>query len=124
MAYHSKFMSVVGEEYHKLLDTDDKFTPLDGSSGVSMFSSVTGLKKDTPADSLYWKTNMVSPVRFDDALKEMIKKDSPTFLIEIGPSGALAGPVSQVLKSLPNGGDVSYCASWARGATPASLFSM
>lgn len=123
MAYHSKFMSVVGEEHHKLLDTDDKFTPLDGSSGVSMFSSVTGLKKDTPADSLYWKTNMVSPVRFDDALKEMIKKDSPTFLIEIGPSGALAGPVSQVLKSLPNGGDVSYCASWARGANAGkSLF--
>jgi acyl transferase domain-containing protein len=117
MAYHSKFMDVPGEEYHKLLDSDDKFVPLDGSSsGVNLFSSVTGLKKETPADSLYWKTNMVSPVRFDDALKEMITKDMPSLLIEIGPSGALGGPVSQVLKSLPNGGDISYCASWARGA--------
>ncbi|CZR67900.1 probable 6-methylsalicylic acid synthase [Phialocephala subalpina] len=117
MAYHSKFMGEVGEEYHELLDNDDKFAPLDGSpSGVNMFSSVTGRKMDTPADSTYWKTSMVSPVRFNESLKEMIRQDSPNLLIEIGPSGALAGPVSQVLKSLPNGGDVSYCASWARGA--------
>ena len=37
--------------------------------------------------------------------------------MEIGPSGALAGPISQILKSLPPsiGGEVSYCSSWSRG---------
>lgn len=88
-----------------------------------MFSSVTGLRKDTPADSQYWKTNMVSPVRFDDALREMVTKETPDLLIEVGPSGALAGPVAQVLKALPRGSDISYCASWARGTNAGnSLF--
>lgn len=117
LAYHSRFMGVIGEEYDRLLESDKAFSPSEegSKSGVTMFSSVTGLSKDSPADSLYWKTNMVSPVKFDEALKEMIKKDSPDLLIEIGPSGALAGPVSQILKALPGGSDVSYCASWARG---------
>lgn len=115
LAYHSDLMDVIGEEYQKLLDSDDRFEAQIGSSRVAMFSSVTASKKDTPADALYWKTNMVSPVHFAEALKEMITVDSPNFLIEVGPSGALAGPVSQVLKSLPNGENVSYCASWSRG---------
>ncbi|KAI0202678.1 beta-ketoacyl synthase domain-containing protein [Astrocystis sublimbata] len=117
MAYHSKFMGPVGEEYHKLLDADDKFVPLStSSSGINLYSSVTGSKLNETTDSSYWKNNMVSPVRFDDALREMIKAETPNILVEIGPSGALAGPVSQVLKSMPTGGDVTYCASWARGA--------
>lgn len=124
LAYHSRFIYVIGEEYNTLLETDKAFRPLEGSkSGVIMFSSVTGLKKDTPADSLYWKTNMVSPVRFDDALREMVIKETPDLLIEVGPSGALAAPVAQVLKALPRGSDISYCASWARGTNAGnSLF--
>ncbi|PQE19486.1 Lovastatin diketide synthase protein [Rutstroemia sp. NJR-2017a WRK4] len=123
LAYHSQLMEVIGEEYDKLLTTDEKFKALGGSSSVSWFSSVTGEKKESASDALYWKTNMVSPVRFAEALKELVTKDSPDYLIEIGPSGALAGPVSQVLKALPNGGDVAYTAAWARGANAGkSLF--
>lgn len=121
LAYHSEFMNVIGTEYEELLSADDHFRP--GSTAasnddVAWFSSVTQSKKATPADALYWKTNMVSPVRFDGALQAMLEDTkAPNFLIEIGPSGALAGPVTQVLKSLPTavGGDVSYCASWSRG---------
>ncbi|KAI0128336.1 beta-ketoacyl synthase domain-containing protein [Xylariales sp. AK1849] len=118
LAYHSKFMGVIRDEYNSLLDTDGKFNVIEHSSSTAtMYSSVTGLKKDTPADPLYWKTNMVSPVNFDDALKEMVVKESPTLLIEVGPSGALAGPVGQVLKALSKANDVSYQAAWARGAS-------
>lgn len=116
LAYHSELMRVIGDEYDKLLHTDGKFKPLSGSLDVAMFSSVTASKKDTPADALYWKTNMVSPVRFNDTLKELITKDSPDVLIEVGPSGALSGPVSQVLKDLPGGADIAYISSWSRGA--------
>jgi len=125
LAYHSEFMSVIGQEYEKLFTSDDNFHPLDSESAatstgdVTWFSSVTKSKKTTPADASYWKTNMVSAVRFDEGLKALLEDDkAPKFLIEIGPSGALAGPVSQILKSLPAaiGGDVSYCASWSRGA--------
>ena len=125
LAYHSELMDVIGQEYEKLLTLDDRFHPLDcefaaASTGhATWFSSVTVSKKTTPADALYWKTNMVSAVRFREALEAMLRVDqAPNFLIEIGPSGALAGPISQVIKSLPSavGGDISYCASWSRGA--------
>ena len=124
LAYHSELMNLIGQEYEKLLTSGSQFSPLDSESAaastgdVSWFSSVTTSKKATPADASYWKTNMVSAVRFDGALKALLEdKRAPDFLIEIGPSGALAGPVSQILKSLPPavGGDVTYCASWSRG---------
>ncbi|KAL8923196.1 MAG: hypothetical protein Q9208_004759 [Pyrenodesmia sp. 3 TL-2023] len=115
LAYHSSLMDVIGQEYESLLD--GKFVPPSEMSKVSMFSSVTGIQRTNATDASYWRENMVSPVRFNDALVEMLSGDkSPNFLIEIGPSGALAGPVSQILKTLPNKGtDISYCASWARG---------
>jgi acyl transferase domain-containing protein len=116
LAYHSELMNLIGLEYRDLLDADSKFHASATPSSVSMFSSVTGKKKEDSADSDYWKTNMVSPVRFSDALTELIKEDSPDMIIEIGPSGALAGPVSQVLKPLPSGANVTYTAAWARGA--------
>ncbi|TGO53086.1 hypothetical protein BCON_0130g00310 [Botryotinia convoluta] len=114
LAYHSELMGVIGEEYEELLKSG--FASLGGSSDVSIFSSVTGLKQTTTTDALYWKTNMVSPVRFDKALNEMISDEkAPNYLIEIGPSGALAGPISQILKALPNSDGISYSPSWARG---------
>ncbi|KAK4246255.1 beta-ketoacyl synthase [Corynascus novoguineensis] len=124
MAYHTPFMAAAADGYQKLLDGDEQFGRQDGSqSGIAMFSSVTGLRNETTTGSMYWKTNMISPVRFDAALGEMIRQDSPDILIEIGPSGALAGPVSQLLKSLPNAGHVSYCTAWSRGANASkSLF--
>ena len=120
LAYHSQLMDIIGAEYEELLSNNDQFQPISvaASNEVAWFSSVTQSKKGTPADALYWKTNMVSPVRFDGALKAMLEAtEAPNFLIEISPSGALAGPISQVLRCLPTavGGDVSYCASWSRG---------
>lgn len=120
LAYHSPLMGVIGEEYDKLLAADEEFKPSsdNNNSGVTMFSSVTASKKTTPADASYWKSNMVSPVRFAEALTQVVADQKPDILIELGPSGALAGPVSQILKdkSLSQGADVTYMASWARGA--------
>ncbi|KAL8860961.1 MAG: hypothetical protein Q9178_002716 [Gyalolechia marmorata] len=115
LAYHLNLMDVIGQEYERLLD--GKFTPPRETSKVSMISSVTGTQRTNATDASYWRENMVSPVRFNDALVEMLSGDkSPNFLIEIGPSGALAGPVSQILKTLPNKGtNILYCASWAGG---------
>ncbi|KAK3903543.1 putative polyketide synthase protein [Staphylotrichum tortipilum] len=115
LAYHSGLMRVIGDEYEQLLA--DKIRPLAGREGVSMFSSVTGARQSGAADALYWKTNMISPVRFDEAAKAMLSQEDsgPNFLVEIGPSGALAGPISQIRKSLSGqGGHISYCAAWAR----------
>ncbi|KAF5855894.1 hypothetical protein ETB97_008273 [Aspergillus alliaceus] len=117
MAYHTTFMAAAAEGYQKLLDSDQEFGRQDGShSGIAMYSTVTGLKNETRTGSMYWKTNMISPVRFDSALEEMIKQESPDILIDLGPAGALAGPVAQLLKSLANAGYMTYCTAWSRGA--------
>ncbi|KAI0391303.1 hypothetical protein F5Y17DRAFT_18304 [Xylariaceae sp. FL0594] len=126
LPYHSELMGPIGAEYESLLTGDSDFDKLpipDSSSSVaSMFSSVTGAEfsgSGASTDAIYWKTNMVSPVRFSDALKAMVTQEdgkAPDVLIEIGPSGALAGPVSQVLKATQGGSEIKYCAAWARGA--------
>ncbi|ATY62880.1 Beta-ketoacyl synthase [Cordyceps militaris] len=117
LAYHSALMGVIGDEYETLLQANS-FTSSEGHSNVAMFSSVTGKKKTDPADALYWKSNMVSPVQFSDAAQEMLTApNAPTVLLEIGPSGALAGPLSQIKKALDKAdGDVAYVAAWSRGA--------
>ncbi|RWA11448.1 hypothetical protein EKO27_g3681 [Xylaria grammica] len=123
MAYHTELMNVVGNEYETLLNTEERFHPSSGNEPrkIGFFSSVTASKYTAATDAAYWKQNMVSPVQFDRAMRAMLSEigGAPNFLIEIGPSGALAGPVSQVLKSMATAstGEVAYCSAWARGTS-------
>lgn len=123
MAYHSPYMDVTGLEYEALL-TKDKHKAQEEDNdrqllGVAMFSSVTATRVNakTPKDTQYWRSNLLSPVRFDEAVQQMLSgvdHKTPDILIEVGPSGALAGPISQILKSLSS--DVTYHTAWSRGA--------
>ena len=115
-AYHSPLMFAIGKEYLKLLEADPEFQPCSGSSCVTMFSSVTASQMKGPAGGMYWQANMTSPVQYHEALRELILHDTPSVLIEIGPSDALKGPTSQVLQSLPHDRNPPYCSSWSRGA--------
>ena len=91
------------------------------------FSSVTGRKlqsNDITPD--YWAENMTKPVLFSDALLEMCTKSkgrastqaknisSIDILIEIGPHGALAGPVREIIQSQPALAKVSYLSALNR----------
>ena len=117
LAYHSKFMTEIGEDYEALLQQN--FEPLSRKYGsVDLFSSVSGQKMSGPADAKYWKDNMVSPVKFDEACREMLSaRNAPNFLIELGPSGALAGPFSQINESVgTEGSKAQYCPALSRGA--------
>ena len=116
LAYHSLYMKEIGEDYQALLEADfENFSPKRGH--VSMFSSVFGHEMEGITDAHYWKENMVSPVQFDQAAQAMISgKESVNFLIEIGPSNALAGPVKQILAKLGSqGANVQYCTAMSRG---------
>lgn len=121
LAYHSMFMADIADNYEELLNLSCS-APLSGRDNISMFSSVTGKLLDRAVDIKYWKTNMTSPVRFEEAAREMLSSiDGPDFLIELGPSGALAGPVGQIKKSLGSKGDkVQYCAASSRGSKSAN----
>ncbi|KAK4184568.1 hypothetical protein QBC35DRAFT_48282 [Podospora australis] len=123
MAYHSHYMDAVGGEYERLMSSEGFRVPSDlPTRDVSMFSSVTAAQltvgdSETPKDISYWKRNLLSPVRFDEAVEAMLSQPSqklPEILVEIGPSGALAGPVAQILKSTAS--DSTYCTAWSRGS--------
>ncbi|KAI0854612.1 hypothetical protein F4860DRAFT_522968 [Xylaria cubensis] len=122
MAYHSELMENIGIEYENFLKSENLFdlTFQEAPKEVIMFSSVTASKQTGAMDVAYWKRNMVSAVQFDGALRAMWSEaaTSPSFLVEIGPSGALAGPISQVLKSMATmlTSEVAYSSAWARGA--------
>ncbi|KAF4334740.1 polyketide synthase [Fusarium beomiforme] len=115
LAYHSTFMKDISQGYTKLLAQDFHHIPF-SSKTTRMFSSVTGEELTGPTDAEYWKNNMICPVRFDAALQKMVTTaNAPNFLVEIGPSGALAGPVSQILKKLELSNKVQYCSAMTRG---------
>ncbi|KJX96875.1 polyketide synthase like protein [Zymoseptoria brevis] len=116
VAYHSRFIKEVADDYRELI------VPIisdDGSQGqrAIMYSSLTGRKRELKVDADYWAKNMASVVRFDEALTELVQDTdaSVDFLVEIGPSGALAGPVKQVLEHTQRHQEVSYTPAFARG---------
>lgn len=116
LAYHSKFMADIGERYGKLL-LENCEAPLKGNKSTTMFSSVSGYKQDQECDGKYWLGNAVNPVRFEQATSAMLSgAEAADFLIELGPSGALAGPIAQIKKAMPSqGAHIQYCAASTRG---------
>ncbi|KAI2628591.1 polyketide synthase [Hypoxylon sp. NC1633] len=104
-AYHSDHMRLVAGEYENCIRN------LEASPAhkhVTFVSSVTGRVKSSGFDSAYWVTNLVSPVRFYNAIKTIIghqflSRGSSTrpLFIEIGPYASLAGVVRQSLETVP-----------------------
>ncbi|KAG6037958.1 Type I Iterative PKS [Claviceps citrina] len=98
-AYHSDHMAEVGEQYLALIG------PALGNNrprSCHFFSSVTGEVLDASCDSLgatYWRDNLQSPVRFRQAVAAILQHDigKRAAFVEIGPHGALSGPLRQIL---------------------------
>ncbi|KAK2010479.1 putative polyketide synthase [Colletotrichum eremochloae] len=116
-AYHSRHMLDVGRLYKELLinqvEWDDAFLP-----SVTMVSSTTGDEVSFKLGPDYWVQNMVSPVLFSQAAGQLIAPGDAAvdILIEIGPSGALAGPVGQIKKLHKSTSE--YHTTWKRGDAP------
>ncbi|KAF2470531.1 polyketide synthase PksD [Lindgomyces ingoldianus] len=109
VAYHSPAMYHAAGEY---LASLDHLEPRELHSGNPiMISTVTSQKVATInlLDPRYWVDNMVSPVRFADALQYIVhtapKVDGLkpiTNFIEIGPHGALQRPVRDTMTHAGN----------------------
>src|SRR4051812_28387475 len=66
------------------------------------YSSVTGkiLGNDHRLGAAYWRANLESEVSFYPAVQDLLAREtSAIFLLEIGPHGALAGPLRQTVQS-------------------------
>ena len=101
LGYHSQYIAAIAAHYRTLLDQDDEPSSC-GHADIAMFSTVTGRRVTGKIlDSSYWEQNMVRTVLFEQAIHSMISEQGESgLLIEIGPSRALAGPVTQILKDL------------------------
>ncbi|KAI2631585.1 hypothetical protein GGS21DRAFT_150278 [Xylaria nigripes] len=99
--YHSPFMRVLAEPYLNSMEGITKGEP----SSARMFSSVTGKEVDDEGllNPQYWVDNMVNCVRFSPALGSILNEpnvsDKPIVLMEVGPHGALQGPIKQIIKA-------------------------
>ncbi|RYP77981.1 hypothetical protein DL771_000840 [Monosporascus sp. 5C6A] len=95
----------------------------DNNSSKHMISAVTEdvVTGDQVCNAAYWKANMMSPVRFEGPCNEMItnKKLAANSLIELGPSNALSGPVTQIVKATKVD-HLAYTAANKRGQAESS----
>jgi acyl transferase domain-containing protein len=105
-AYHSPHMQTVAQEYYELLED---IVTLEPSGDCIMHSSVIGSTiKASQLGAVNWVTNLTSPVRFSDAIYNMLRPlqgkaratdNAVDLLVEIGPHSALQGPATQTLKA-------------------------
>ncbi|KAL3472599.1 hypothetical protein BJX99DRAFT_262160 [Aspergillus californicus] len=135
VAYHSFQMQEVAAAYEAAVG-DDENPPPAGSMqrGRRMISSVHGnlVKSVELSKASYWVSNLVSPVRFVDALKrfQLGHADIPTkkmdgfhretigidSFLEIGPHTALRGPCRDSLAASATGTKLEYLPTIMRKA--------
>jgi acyl transferase domain-containing protein len=125
VAYHGPAMLQVASRYQESIAT---LTPGEArcARDIRMVSSVTGalVSQDELRSPAYWVSNMVSQVKFSQAVhnicqhhieqtskkvdlshRAVIKAD---YLLEIGPHSALSGPIRDSLKDISNAQKVLY----------------
>ncbi|KAI0444713.1 polyketide synthase [Xylaria telfairii] len=116
MAYHSRHMRPIYEEY---INTIQHAEP--GSKPyrheARFFSSTRGvmISASELQDARYWADNLISPVRFSEAVMQMLAKpvqkpdillpeeglsDDITDVLEVGPHNTLYGPLRTIVKAL------------------------
>ncbi|KAI1205339.1 putative polyketide synthase [Annulohypoxylon truncatum] len=131
VAYHSSHMVAIASDYRKLIGTLEKGE--DPSRYCHMISSVTG--DNISATELrkpeYWVTNMVSPVRFSQAIERLYRNSAKNAtkkidmshrnyirvsdIVEIGPHSVLRGAVLGIHKTTAASNQISYSSSLIRG---------
>lgn len=119
-AYHSHHMDPIAEPYREALcdhqnRTADEAGALDT---VSFSSAVTGgriFSADELVQPEHWIKSLTQPVRFVDAISDMILGDFNSsgtrvdIIVEVGPHSVLGGPIKEILE-LPeyDGVKISY----------------
>lgn len=129
VAYHSSFMSIIADEYLLRMGTlETKRTRL----AIPMISTVTGapVKSSVLSTGKYWVDNLVSPVKFSDAIQILTQK-SPTLkvgmgnitdLVEIGPHAALKRPIQDTVTQAGNRKRTRYASALNRSKDAAESF--
>ncbi|KAI1172159.1 polyketide synthase [Nemania sp. FL0916] len=133
MAYHSRHMKPIYEEYiNTIHDIEPGLKP--HAHEISFFSSTRGVPISAAdvRNPSYWADNLVSPVRFSEAVTQMLTKsaskisaDSPhdtsfhkiTDILEVGPHSALHGPLRAIVKASGKTNNTQLHSVLKRGAS-------
>ncbi|KAF5872206.1 putative polyketide synthase protein [Botrytis fragariae] len=117
IAYHSYHMEAIALEYESSIQNIE--AGWSASRSCIMISTVTGrlIESSDLREPSYWVSNMVSPVRFYEAMQSICGQTSRltrkkldcshrahicvNMLIEVGPHSALQGPIQQILSQNP-----------------------
>nr|AUY61968.1 polyketide synthase [Clonostachys rosea] len=116
VAYHSTQMEAAATKLKTMIGTLDENLEFER---VPMFSTVTGERAIGRAllDPSYWALNMVSPVRFTLAIEKMCASLALHYFVEVGPHGALQGPIRDMLKIVERGNSFGYDSLLKRNAS-------
>ena len=128
-AYHSHHMKAAGPLYQSMLEsvwhtTNVSATALRNGacneherSSIRMVSTTTGVDDvaANPNSPAYWRENLESPVRFEEAVRTVLEDERYHF-IEIGPHSSLELPIKQTATCLGKAQDhYLYSSALVRG---------
>lgn len=110
VAYHSPYMISAADLYISFIADIEAYP---AAHDVSFISSVTTKRMLSGFEHQYWVKNLLSKVRYREALREIAtyyseQRHERLSFIEIGPHGALSGPTKQTLEDLRLGKDYTY----------------
>ena len=127
-AYHSHHMEAAASQYLHGLNDLEVQNPLEA---ITFLSTVSGSLKKSEFGPQYWVQNLVSKVRFADAIStycDLSGQKTPFYgitkhiIIEIGPHPALAGPTRQTIRAKADDIDYTYVPSLARKTSALRTF--
>ncbi|KAF2690330.1 putative polyketide synthase [Lentithecium fluviatile CBS 122367] len=131
VAYHGPHMENVADQYLDLIGEIEPGT-MSLRHHVNMVSSVVGepVDKGSLCEPSYWVQNLVSQVKFAQAVHATFASPQrklsnkldlshldvlwATDILEIGPHGALGGPIRDTLRPLSHGKDITYAPALVR----------
>lgn len=77
------------------------------SSRIPFFSTVTGSRVNgRELDAAYWWRNIRNPVRFEDAITDILRNERMTILVEVGPHAVLRSYLNDCLKESDSDGRI------------------
>ncbi|CAH0024877.1 unnamed protein product [Clonostachys rhizophaga] len=121
-AYHSPHMAPASARYENhVRQAKSSLVPFDMplSTDAKMVSSVVNavIPAGTPLDETYFSRNLRQPVLFNQAIQTILTNSEfsdVNLLIEVGPHGALGGPVRQIKQEL-EASHLDYLPTMVRG---------
>lgn len=120
VAYHSEHMRAMAIDYQNAIS---QVLPSQGIQGRTMFSAVTGQMIHTDSlESTYWVENLVSQVKFSDAVINLMTSfpARDKIFLEIGPHQTMQSPLKQIFASCTLTTSPEYVSVLSRGKDSAA----